>query len=479
MRIEAKLLLLALVVLPVLLNCSTGKGGETPAATASPATSTLAAVPKPTGTPVFNPTDSPPPTAAHSCNLMDTPYDALLTGTTPIGEIRTELRYSGNDEHVVMTTTDHEGVLLGKGEMILKDRTTYSRESTPDNAEVYGEWRVHGTNDSGAFPPPCFDPGGFEEDASSSSDEPHFTSERFISEGQGAMRNEYWIDSIGRPTRARRTQFPPAYDGVSNTETIVTEFTYSGYGEANIIEAPCAGAAPDQADNPALMRDCVELLGLKDALRGTTPLNWSVDTAITSWDGVTVGGTPERITELDLSNRSLTGSIPSLSEMSASRFELTYLNLSNNSLTGDIPPWLERLTDLEELKLSGNTFTGCIPLPLKDVATNDLSSLNLLYCRPPKPENLNVSMVGETSVSLRWDPVPNASKYRVEHWPGGGGVVIIDDDTITGTTHTVDGLTCESEYEFRVSAYDSGTVYATPWSDAAWLSETTSECPGE
>ncbi len=290
------------------------------------------------------------------------------------------------------------------------------------------------------------------------------------------MRNEYWIDSIGRPTRARRTQFPPAYDGVSNTETIVTEFTYSGYGEANVIEAPCADVAPDQADNPALMRDCLELLGLKDALRGTGTLNWSVDAAITSWDGVTAGGTPSRVTKLLLSSESLAGSIPSsLSSLN----ELTHLNLSNNSLTGEIPESLGMLENLEELRLSGNSLTGCIPLPLKDVATNDLSSLNLLYCHPPKPENLNVSMVGETSVSLSWDPVPNASKYRVEYVPGGGGVVITDDDTITGTSHTVDDLLCNSEYQFLVSAYDSGTGYATEWSDTAWLSESTSECLGE
>ena len=85
-------------------------------------------------------------------------------------------------------------------------------------------------------------PDSFEEGASGSSDEPHFTFERFISEGQGAVRNEYWVDSTGRPTRARRTRFPPEYDGVTNTETIVTEFTYSDYGEANVIEAPCARA---------------------------------------------------------------------------------------------------------------------------------------------------------------------------------------------------------------------------------------------
>ena len=128
------------------------------------------------------------------------------------------------------------------------------------------------------------------------------------------------------------------------------------------------------------------------------------------------------------------------------------------------------------MRLSGNSLTGCIPLSLKDVATNDLSSLNLLYCRLPKPENLTVRAVGETSVSLSWDAVPNASKYRVQYVPGGGGVLITDDDAITGTTHTVDGLTCESEYRFLVSAYNSGTEYAEAWSDNPWISESTGEC---
>ena len=156
--------------------------------------------------------------------------------------------------------------------------------------------------------------------------------------------------------------------------------------------------------------------------------------------------------------------------------ELTHLNFSSNSLTGGIPSSLGSLTNLQELRLSGNSLTGCIPLALKDVATNDLSSLNLLFCRPPRPENLAVSMVGETSVSLSWDLLANASKYRVEYVPAEGGVVIIDDDTITGTTHTVEGLVCEREYRFLVSAYNSGTEYATAWSEAIWLSETTGEC---
>ena len=52
-------------------------------------------------------------------------------------------------------------------------------------------------------------------------------------------------------------------------------------------------AVPNPADNPGLMRDCI-----KRCWRPRTPsearrrLNWSVDTPITSWDGVKVSGSP-------------------------------------------------------------------------------------------------------------------------------------------------------------------------------------------
>ena len=116
---------------------------------------------------------------------------------------------------------------------------------------------------------------------------------------------------------------------------------------------PCGLPVPNQADNPALMRDCYALLEAKDALRGTATLNWGVDTTIAQWDGVTVGGTPKRVTNLLLANKSLNGTIP----------------------------WaLERLDELAELRLSGNALTGCIPVALRDVATHDLASVGLPYC---------------------------------------------------------------------------------------------------
>ena len=349
---------------------------QTPAETSLPTRMPAAAtVPAPTPAPI--PT---PASAAQACDLMDTPYDTLATTSAPGEEWRWEIRDSGSDKHIAATITDHKGVLLGKYESITKDRTKYYRESAPSNPEVYGEWLVVGTGLQRSFSFPCLDTSSFEEGASGSSDEPHFTSERFLSDEEGAERNEFWADSTGRPTRARRTVFPPEYDGVTNTETGVVEYTYSDYGEPNIIAAPCASAAPDQADNPGLMRDCINLLAAKDALRGTATLNWSVDTAITSWDGVRVEGSPGRVTSLVLTSKSLTGMIPpDLARLDG----LEYLSFNFNQLTGEIPAALGSLGNLRNLRLGDNQLTGCIPPALQDVDDNDLESLELPDCATP------------------------------------------------------------------------------------------------
>ena len=236
----------------------------------------------------------------------------------------------------------------------------------------------------------------------------------------------------------------------------------------------CDLAVPDHADNPGLTRDCMALLTAKDELRGTGTLNWSVDTAISNWDGVTTGGTPSRVTEVELDNESLTGSIHA---GLGTLFELTHLDLSDNSLTGDIPAELGWLSNLTEIRLSGNSLTGCIPLALKDVATNDLSSLNLPYCQPPAPGTPTAGTATETSLQLSWTSVSNTSKYRVEYFEDKFALWLVDDDAITTATHTVDGLLCGREYQFRVSAYGSGTTYAAAWSDSSEaLTASTGDC---
>ena len=67
-----------------------------------------------------------------------------------------------------------------------------------------------------------------------------------------------------------------------------------------------------ESDGPGLESDGVVLLSAKDALEGLPRLDWSRETPVAQWDGVTVEGTPERVTKLELRNQKLTGEIPAI-----------------------------------------------------------------------------------------------------------------------------------------------------------------------
>ena len=149
---------------------------------------------------------------------------------------------------------------------------------------------------------------------------------------------------------------------------------------------PCAtgAAVPDAANNPGLVADCTALVTAKDALRGTAALNWSADRAITAWDGVTVRGTPPRVTELRLGYRWLTGTIPAaFGELS----QLRRLHLQHNRLSGPIPPALGDLAQMEELLLYRNLLTGAVPPELGALARLErlyLSGNRLTGAIPPE-----------------------------------------------------------------------------------------------
>ena len=132
--------------------------------------------------------------------------------------------------------------------------------------------------------------------------------------------------------------------------------------------------------NALLATDCDTLLAIESMLAGTATLNWAPTRELASWEGVTVGGTPKRVTWLNLGGKQLTGVIPTqLGRLTA----LTRLVLYRNQLTGSIPKELENLTALTELKLAGNTLTGCVPNTLWLVATKDLARIALGLCTPP------------------------------------------------------------------------------------------------
>ena len=147
-------------------------------------------------------------------------------------------------------------------------------------------------------------------------------------------------------------------------------------------EAPCR-AAP--ADNPGLRADCLLLLALRDSLAGDARLNWSEYVPIKSWQGVTIGGSLERVTQLELSRSGLTGRIPpALGRLS----QLVSLNLSHNRLTGPIPPALGQLSQLRELWLWNNRLRGPVPAELEGLEKLTLLRLDGNDLDRPYPRRL-------------------------------------------------------------------------------------------
>ena len=144
----------------------------------------------------------------------------------------------------------------------------------------------------------------------------------------------------------------------------------------------CA-AAP--ADNPALRADCAVLLAARDILAGDARLNWSEHVPIDSWQGLTLDGSPKRVTRLELFGLDLSGRIPSeLGRLS----RLVMLNLSRNRLTGGIPPALGGLDKLESLFLRRNRLIGPVPPELGALSALERLVLSLNALSGPIPPEL-------------------------------------------------------------------------------------------
>ena len=137
---------------------------------------------------------------------------------------------------------------------------------------------------------------------------------------------------------------------------------------------PCVtgDAVTSPEDNPGLVSDCQELLDVADNLVETGTLDWSTDRPMSEWEGVTLSGTPQRVTGLELSGQELDGRVPA---MLGSLPELTALDLSDNALSGPIPSQLGTLSNLTVLDLSENGLSGAIPTELTGLSS--LAMLNL------------------------------------------------------------------------------------------------------
>ena len=175
----------------------------------------------------------------------------------------------------------------------------------------------------------------------------------------GGIPAYYWsIDSGALPDGLSLDSFTGTISGTPQ-ESGTFEFTIRVRDNTEGNEGVVRAVNLNIGDGPSDSSDEAVLLAARDTLAGTATLNWSADVPIGQWEGVTVRGTPERVTRLNLDGKDLSGMIPSvLGRLSM----LTYLNLrSNDGLTGEIPSELGYLSNLKVLNLHSNSHSGSIP----------------------------------------------------------------------------------------------------------------------
>ena len=239
------------------------------------------------------------------------------------------------------------------------------------------------------------------------------------------------LASLGRPLLWAGT----ALGGVAVVAVaVVLLVTLLGDDEADHLVlsptavVPCDSgvAVPSPTTNTELVEDCESLLKARDRLAGTATLNWSGGRPMREWTGVTVAGTPQRVTKLELAESGLTGEIPpQLGDLTA----LTELRLNDNQLSGRIPSSLSQYTGLRFVYLTHNSFTGCVPHTWEDTyagevsSRNDLEAAELDYCdAPPNTSQDNVDLEGGQSFSYQLkeqDPVVTfdlPENYTYEVW---------------------------------------------------------------
>ena len=188
------------------------------------------------------------------------------------------------------------------------------------------------------------------------------------------------------------------------------------------------GAVSD-ASNTGLVSDCEALLQARNKLEGSARLNWSESTLIEQWEGVSISGTPMRVTGLDLMDRGLSGTIPdALGRLSM----LTHLNLrSNPGLSGEIPDALGNLRNLRLLNLHSNSHTGAVPDLSRIAGLEELYLANNAdYVTNDDGKKVKIEGTGLTGQIPTW---LNGMTNMEELWLWG--------NSLTGTVPNLSGMT--------------------------------------
>ncbi len=125
--------------------------------------------------------------------------------------------------------------------------------------------------------------------------------------------------------------------------------------EVQVDLAACSAGVvvPEPDANPGLVQDCETLLSIRDTLSGGGDIDWSESTPIAEWEGVSLNGSPMRVTVLRLDGTSLRGTLtPELGRLIALRqLSIWGAGLDGGLVGSSIPPELGNLMNLETLYL--------------------------------------------------------------------------------------------------------------------------------
>ena len=213
------------------------------------------------------------------------------------------------------------------------------------------------------------------------------------------------------------------------------------------------------------------LYNATDGANWTDSTNWLTTAALGEWHGVTTN-TDGEVTQLDLENNELSGSLPvALGNLR----NLTHLYLHRNALSGEIPPDLGLFENLTHLYLHRNALSGPIPTRL-----GRLSLLEQLYLQGnelsgPIPEEFRLSSLVDLKLHSNEDlsgPLPAISPNALSNLEelGMQNTALTIPDTpaftawgarITFGTETSDGVITLDTANTRPSGLwaDSTTLY--------------------
>ena len=138
------------------------------------------------------------------------------------------------------------------------------------------------------------------------------------------------------------------------------------------------------------------------------------------------------------------------------------------------------LTNLTNLRLSGNQLTGCIPNGLRGIETNDLSQLGLPFCDMPGAPTIATQIVpGDASLTVAWAaPINTGSSaitaYDLRYIETGAADksdanwTVVENVWAAGSgslQYTLSGLTGGTQYDVQVRAVNAAG--ASAWSSSA------------